>query len=79
VSLCPSCGRAIKPEKARNCETCGKVVCLDCLSYFAVHKRSVYRDYYDLVPVCQDCRPRAILSRKLLRMVDEVFGYDEES
>jgi hypothetical protein len=78
VSVCSSCGKLIEPEKARKCETCGRVVCLDCLGYFAVHKRSVYRDYYDLVPVCKECRPKAILSRKLLKMVDEVFGDEEE-
>ena len=77
VLKCSSCGRKIEEKNARKCEICGKVVCLDCLSYFAVYKRSVYRDYEDLVPVCPDCRPKAMLSSKLLKVVDEVFGEEK--
>ncbi len=58
----------------RVCEFCGRIVCLDCLGYIAVHKRSMYKNYEDLVPVCPSCKPRAMLSRKLLEIVDEVFG-----
>ena len=77
VLKCSSCGKEIEERMARNCEICGKIVCLDCLSYFAVYKRSVYRDYEDLVPICPDCRPKAMLSKKLLRIVDEVSGEEE--
>ncbi len=70
---CSACGKEIDVGEARKCEICGKVVCLDCLSYFAVLKRSVYKDYEELVPVCPSCKPKAMLSKKLLRIVDEVF------
>lgn len=75
---CSVCGKEMDFKNARECEICGKIVCLDCLGYFAVYKRSVYRDYENLVPVCPNCKPKAMLSKKLLKIVDEVFREEKE-
>lgn len=75
---CSVCGKELDPKNARTCEICMKTICLDCLGYFAIYKRSVYKDYEDLVPVCPSCKPKAMLSRKLLRIVDEVFGGEKK-
>ncbi len=74
VTQCPECGRYFESRKMRKCRLCGREICPECVNFIAVHKKTIYRDYEELIPVCSQCTPRVMLNRKLNRMIDEVFG-----
>jgi|GEM_PF-1573006 ssDNA-binding Zn-finger/Zn-ribbon topoisomerase 1 len=73
LTICPECGKSTTKERVRRCRICGIEVCVDCITFYAVHKKTIYRDYEELIPICKHCTPRVLLNRKLSKMLDDVF------
>jgi len=70
--ICESCGR--EADEVRRCAICKKVLCMDCVRYLVVKKKTIYKEYEDSIPVCKDCLPKTKLKKKLADIVREVLG-----
>ncbi|ADC64866.1 hypothetical protein Ferp_0696 [Ferroglobus placidus DSM 10642] len=68
---CVSCGRELKEDEEgiswRRCTICKKPVCFDDIHYIGTWMRTIYRDYVDVIPVCENELPK----RRIRRLVEE--------
>jgi len=59
---CVTCGKELKETDEgktwRSCTICKKPVCFDCIHYIGTWKRTIYRDYVDVIPVCENELPK---------------------
>jgi len=59
---CVVCGKPLKPEDEgktwRRCAICKKPVCFDHLHYMGIWRRGLYKDYVEVVPVCEKDMPK---------------------
>ncbi|AEA46410.1 hypothetical protein [Archaeoglobus veneficus] len=59
---CVVCGKELKKDDEgrawRKCTICKKPVCFDHLRYMGVWRRGLYRDYVEVVPVCENDMPK---------------------
>lgn len=69
---CKTCGKELG-KVVRRCTICKATLCLDCVRYMVVRKKTLYKEYEDSIPVCRDCLPEIKLRGKLAKIVDEVF------
>ncbi len=68
---CSTCGKEV--EDVKYCSICKAPICLDCVHYVGVRKKTIYKEYDDAIPVCKNCLPKIKLKGKLVRILDEVF------
>ncbi len=64
---CVTCGKELKEEEEgiswRRCTICKKPVCFDDIHYIGTWVRTIYKDYVDVIPVCENELPKKALKR----------------
>jgi len=56
---------------------CKAVICLDCVRYTVVRRKTLHREYFESIPVCKNCLPEERMRRKLMRIVSEVLKEED--
>jgi len=70
---CSSCGRELSDEEVRFCSMCKASICLDCVRYTVVRRKTLHKEYFESIPVCRNCLPEQRMRKKLEKIVNEVF------
>ncbi|RLI77434.1 hypothetical protein DRP05_10115 [Archaeoglobales archaeon] len=59
---CVICGRELNPKEEertwRRCSICKKPVCMEHIHYIGVWRRGLYKDYVEVIPVCEKYMPK---------------------
>ncbi|HID43399.1 MAG TPA: hypothetical protein EYP30_06460 [Archaeoglobaceae archaeon] len=59
---CVTCRKELKGDDEgktwRTCSICKKPVCFDDIHYIGVWRRGLYRDYVEVIPVCEKDMPK---------------------
>ena len=71
---CSTCERELEEKEVRYCSICKATLCIDCIRYVGVRRKTIYREYEDVIPVCHRCFPKVKVRGKLAKILDEVFG-----
>jgi len=68
---CVTCGKELKENEEgviwRMCTICKKPVCFDDIHYIGTWMRTIYRNYVDVIPVCENELPK----KRIKRLVEE--------
>ncbi len=59
---CSVCGKEIDEKKEgviwRYCSFCKKPICFDDVHYIGVWRQGLYKDYVEVLPICEKCMPK---------------------